>query len=221
MSEHTPADEQVAAAEAQWLQLWVRGPVETGPVANAPGIGDPAPDLKLADHRGELVALSDFWHDRPAVLLLWRQYGCGCGADRAARLRDELPAYRDAGAEVVVVGQAEPERTAAYRDAQQLDVPFLCDPDEQVYRAYGLNEFSVPEVLFDAPPEFRSHSEEVGRQFLADRHATGRYLVDNPWRRPGEFVVDTSGMIRLDYRWPYCEGFPDPRVLTTAITLAT
>jgi hypothetical protein len=37
---------------------------------------------------------------------------------------------------------------------------------------------------------------------------------------PGEFVVDRGGIIRLAYRYQYCEDFPDPRVLTTALHLA-
>lgn len=214
----TVLDQQIAAAEQQWLELWSRGPVEFS--LPAPTVGDPAPDAKLLDHAGNLMSLSDCWRDGPAVLLFWRHYGCGCGIDRAARLRDELDDYRRAGGNVVLIGHGEPERAAAYRDAQGLDIPFLCDPDEEVFRAYGLGEFTIAEVLFDAPQEYWSHSEQIGRQFVADRRAAGRPLVDNPWRRPGEFVIDRSGVIRLDYRWPYCEGFPDPRVLTTAITLA-
>ena len=215
----TVIDQQIAAAEGQWFDYWMRGPQEFV-MASQPTVGELAPDLKLADHTGAAVSLSDYWADRPALLLFWRHYGCGCGVDRAARLRDELPALHDAGANVVVVGQAEPERTAVFRDAQRLDMPFLCDPEEDASRMYGLSEFTIAEVLFDAPPEYWPRSEDIGRQFLDDRRASGRNLVDNPWRRPGEFVVDTAGVIRLAYRYQYCEDFPDPRVLTTAITLA-
>ena len=45
----------------------------------------------------------------------------------------------------------------------------------------------------------------------------GRPLVDNSWLLPGEFVIDTSGIVQLAYRYNYCEDFPDYRVLTTAI----
>jgi hypothetical protein len=38
---------------------------------------------------------------------------------------------------------------------------------------------------------------------------------------PGEFAVDREGVIRLAYRYQYCEDWPDPRVLTTALRLAT
>jgi hypothetical protein len=75
-------------------------------------------------------------------------------------------------------------------------------------------------VLFDAPEDFWAHTREVGERFQADRREQGRPLVDNPWLLPGEFVVDTSGVIRLAYRYQFCEDFPNPLVLTTAIKLA-
>lgn len=213
-------ERQIEAAEEQWLRLWVRGPVELKPERNPLQVGDPAPDLVLADHQGTERALSSFWAQKPLLVLFWRQFGCGCGLDRAARLRDEMGGYRAAGAEVVVIGQGEPERAAAYRDQQGIGCAFLCDTEEEGYRTYGLTEFTVPEVLFDAPVEYWSHSQEIGESFLADRREIHRPLVDNPWRRPGEFVIDTEGVIRVAYRWQYCEDFPDPRVHLTAIKQA-
>ena len=216
----TTIEQQIRAAEDQWLELWVRGPVEFKPDGVPPQVGDAAPDLSFVDQEGNERSLGSFWSERPLLLIFWRQYGCGCGVDRAARLRDEIEDYRAAGAEVVVVGQGEPERAAAYRDQYGIDCTFLCDAEEEGYRRYGLTEFAIPEILFDAPEEFWSHSREVGEDFLASRREAQRPLVDNPWRRPGEFVIDTQGTIRLAYRWQSCEDFPDPRVHLTAIKQA-
>jgi peroxiredoxin len=185
-----------------------------------PMAGDRATDLTLLDHEGDERTLSSFWTEQPALVMFWRQYACGCGIERAGRLKEEMASYRAAGAEVVVVGQGEPERAAAYRAEHGIDCTFLCDTTEDGYRAYGLTEFTVPEVLFDAPEDFWSHGRQVGEQFMADRRGSGRPLVDNPWRRPGEFVIDTTGTIQLAYRWQYCEDFPDPRVHLTALKQA-
>jgi hypothetical protein len=35
-----------------------------------------------------------------------------------------------------------------------------------------------------------------------------------------EFVVDTSGLVKVAYLYNYCEDFPDPRLFTTAARLA-
>ena len=65
----------------------------------------------------------------------------------------------------------------------------------------------------------------MGRELQDSRRGSDRALVDNPWQLPGEFVIDTDGVIRLVYRYQYCyqycEDYPDPRVLTAAIRIAS
>lgn len=214
-------NELIDRAEDEWRDRFVEGPTELAWGQLPPQVGDDAPDAVLADHTGTTRRLSETWQDGPALILFWRHFACGCGLDRAARLRDELDDYREAGAEVVIVGQGEPERAAAYRDDQDLDVPVLCDPELDTYRAYGLIQFQVAQVLFDAPQEFWSHDREHAEELRSARRERGRPMVDDPWRQPGDFVVDSGGTIRLAYRWQYCEDLPDPRVLTTAISLAS
>lgn len=121
---------------------------------------------------------------------------------------------------VAVIGQGEPERTAAYAERHGLDCPVLCDPGEEGYEAFGLVEGTVAQILFDAPEEFWEHTREVGQSFQAERREQGRPPVDNPWLLPGEFVIDREGNIRLAYRWQYCEDFPNPLVHLTAIRQA-
>ena len=213
-------EEQVRAAEAKFIEIWSRGPTRTGWSELPPQVGDPAPDFRLLDSDGREVALSEFWRERPALVVFWRHFGCGCGLDRAARLRDEYDDYVSAGASVVIVGQGEPERAASYAERYELPCPVLLDPDERVYAAFGLVEGRPSQLLFDAPEEFWSHSREIGIEFQRQRREQGRPLVNNPWLLPGEFVIGQDGIIRLAYRYQYCEDFPNPLVLTTAIRLA-
>ena len=80
--------------------------------------------------------------------------------------------------------------------------------------------WSVEQVLYDAPDEFCDLGQDTGKKFQDDRRDQGRPMVDDPWMQSGEFVVDSSGMIRVAYLYNYCEDFPDPRVFTTAARLA-
>ena len=209
--------ELTAAAEAEWLDRWTRGPTED----EGSGLpsGAKAPDLVLADHTGQERLLSEFWADRPALLMFWRHFGCRCGFARAERLAAEVTDYLDAGLTPVIVAQGEPARAAAYRNEQGLACPVLCDPDHEAYRAYGIGQWAVERILSEAPPVFWSHPREVGVRFQNNRRAEGRPLVDDPWRATAEFVISPAGLVRLCYFYQYCEDFPPPRVLTTAARL--
>ena len=214
--ETTTLEESVDAAEVRWLEMWIAGPDMPRWDVVPPQLRDPAPDATLLDASGIPRRLSSFWQDRTLLLSFWRHYGCGCGVDRASRLREELGEYGEVGLDVVIIGQADPVRTAAYQREHGLDVPMLCDPTLEIYRAYGLVDATVSQVLFDAPESMWSHDRASGEAFMAARRESGRPLVDNPWMLPGEFVIDTDGTIQHAHRYQHCEDWPDHRVLLAA-----
>lgn len=208
---------QIQAAEGEWLENWKRGPTRLRWSKLPPQVGDLAPDPELQDSSGKSVNLRDFWSDRPALLLFWRHYGCGCGLERASRLQKEYADYIAAGANVVVIGQGEPERTTTYAQKYGLPCPVLCDPTYKAYEAYGLLEGKPSQIVYDAPEEILRCDYEAGVKFAKARREAGRPLVDNPWQMPGEFVVDQSGILRLAYRYQYLTDFPNPLILVVAI----
>lgn len=214
----TEIAELVTAAEKEWLATWTAGPVET----EGTGLprGAPAPDLVLADHTGRDRTLSELWSEGPLLLMFWRHFGCGCGVDRATRLRSEYDDYLATGLVPVIIAQGEPERAAAYRAENRLPCPVLCDPDHVAYRAYGIGQWGPERVLFDAPAEYWSHPHELGARLQSDRRDLGRPTVDDPWRGTAEFVIGRSGTVRLCHAYQHCEDFPDPRVLTAAARLS-
>jgi peroxiredoxin len=210
------ADEQ-SHAEQKWLDAWHAGPKRVRWERIPLQLGDAAPDIELVDHTGKTVRLSTFWANGPALILFWRHFGCSCGLDRAARLAAEYPQYREAGASVVVIGQAGPERSAVYRERNGLECPVLSDPERTAYRAFDLLEGTTAQILFDASDALLRCEARAGEELAASRHGTARASVDSPWQLPGEFVIDSAGTVQLAYRYQYCEDWPDPRVLTAAI----
>ena len=210
--------DQMEAAEKEWMEGWKQGPQRIRWNKIPLQVEDEAPDSELPDSHGQLAKLSRHWQDRPALILFWRHYGCGCGIERAGMLKREYDAYVEAGANVLIIGQGEPERAAEYAKKYDLpDVPILCDPEFKTYKAYGLVEGKPSQILFDAPEEFLDRDLEAGMKLAEERRKLERPLVDNSWLLPGEFVVDREGVVRLAYRYNYCEDFPDNRVLTAAI----
>ncbi len=201
------------SAEQRWMQGWVAGPTLEG---NPLRRGDKAPDVEVVDADGNAIWLASAWAQQPALVLLWRHLGCGCGMERAERLREEHVDYAESGLNVVIVAPGEVERVAVYKERNAIPVPILADPGYAAHKAFGLGHWSLEQALYDAPDEFCDLREETGRQFQQQRKAQGRRLVDDPWMQSGEFVVAQDGMIRVAYLYNYCADYPDPRVFTTA-----
>jgi peroxiredoxin Q/BCP len=178
-------------------------------------MGDAAPDISLPDTSGKSHRLSEFWRARPALILFLRQFGCSCLAARWEKLKDELPAFEEAGAQVVGVCQGEPERAKAVAARRGYPFPLLCDPERHAYHLYGLLEGTPAQILHDFA--WKPQDRDTGEKLLSSRRGTDRALVDNPWQLPGEFVVATSGRLSLTHRYQYCEDFPPKTVLLGAI----
>ncbi len=175
----------VLSAERRWMDHWLAGPTLEGEPIRRGAI---APDMDLVDENGEPCQLSRYWSDRPALIMLWRHLGCGCGLERIKRLEDEYQGYLDSGLEVVVVAPGEVERVVAYKERYGLQPPVLADPDYATHRAYGLSHWSHEQVLYDAPDEFCSLSREVGEIVPGTTSPDGA----KPRRRP----LDAIGRVR-------------------------
>lgn len=183
--------------------------------------GEMAPDLELTDESGSRVLLSETWSGKPALVMLWRHLGCGCGLDRLERLKTEYVDYENGGLNAVIVAPGDLPRVLAYKERYGLPVPVLADPDYATHNAFGLSHWSVEQVLYDAPEEYCTLSEEIGAEFQEARRGMGRSLVDDPWMQSGEFVVNPGGVVAVAYLYNYCEDYPDPRVFLTAARLAS
>lgn len=214
-------DTLVEQAEAEWFDMFTSGPSNTRLSKLPPQVGDKAPDIELLNQHGESVRLSEFWDGNPALVIFWRHFGCGCGFERAERLGDEYESYVKGGADVVAIGEGEPARARAYVEGNNLKCPMLCDPDRQAYSTYGLRDFHPAEVLHGAADVFFEFDPDAAKELAQERREGGDPLVDNPWQQPGEFVVNAEGTLELTYRYQYCEDYPEPSVLLSAIEQAT
>lgn len=211
-------EEQQQAAEAEWLDGWLRGPTRTRLDSLPAQIGDAAPDLTLPDTEGRPRRLSEFWRERPVLVLFLRQFGCSCLAERWEKLRDEVGAFEEAGAQIVAICQSEPERAGVVARRRGYPFPLLCDPDRRAYEVYGLAEGTAAQILHDFAWE--PGDRATGEKMVTSRRDTDRALVDNPWQLPGEFVVTPSGHLTLTHRYQFCEDFPPKTVILGAIQAA-
>lgn len=80
--------------------------------------------------------------------------------DRAEWLATEYEQCLSAGTDLVVIGQAEPERARRYAAEVGIPCPILCDPDCEAYRAFGLREGSATQVIHpDLDNCFRDYAQ--------------------------------------------------------------
>jgi len=121
------------------------------------------------------------------------------------------------GPRVLIVGQGGRAQAADYAARHHLPCPVLCDPVRSVYEAYDLLEGKPSQIVFDAPDEFLKIDAEAGARLQQSRHGTPRAAVNSPWQLPGEFVIDTTGKVRLAHRYQHCEDWPNPLVLIAAL----
>lgn len=208
------------AAEREWRDAWLAGPdpARLRWSALPPQRGDAAPDLALPDQTGRPRRLSEFWSKQPVLLLFLRHFGCSCLAERWERLQAELTRLQAAGATVVGICQADPQRAAEVATRRGYPFPLLCDPQRGAYERYGVLEGSPAQVLHDFA--WQPGDDETADALIGERQGTERAMVDNPWQLPAEFVIAPGGAIVHAHRYQYCEDFPPVTVLLGALAAA-
>lgn len=215
MSGADDVGELVADAEREWLERWSAGPTEPAP--KVPGAGERAPDAELLDDTGTLRRLSDLWSNSTVLLMFWRHFGCGCGVMRSERLCQEWAEYLAHGIRPIIIGQGEPERAAAYKKEHGLEAMILCDPDHDVYRAYGIGHWQFQQIMLSDPPEeYLADPVGWGAAIQVQRRESGRPIVDDPWRAIADFVIGPGGVIRGSFLWEHCYDVPESAALIAA-----
>ena len=157
----------------------------------APEVGDVAPDALLMDPDGHDVRISSMWGAQPAVVVFLRYFGCPFCQAQVVAIRRDQEMFREAGAHVVLIGHGNHEDALAFLQAKRVPFPLLLDRDREAYRAYGLTQGKVMQVLSpktalpwlraELSPETRQHGLKGG-SFM---------------QMPGTFVIDTGGVVRF------------------------
>ncbi len=108
-------------------------------------------------------------------------------------MRQHYPAFRELGAEILVLSTVGLEALAAFAQELALPFPVLSDSGARVYQAYGLGRgLSVGRRT---PFEFLRLLWQAGRLYRP---------VGDVMQIGGDFVVDDQGIVR------YAHGTDDP-----------
>nr|WP_202523809.1 thioredoxin-dependent thiol peroxidase [Kitasatospora sp. SID7827] len=98
--------------------------------------GDTAPAFTLPDADGKEVSLADHLGRKVIVYFYPAALTPGC-TKQACDFTDNLEVFAGAGYDVIGISPDKPEKLGKFREAEDLKVTLLSDPDHRVLEAYG------------------------------------------------------------------------------------
>jgi thioredoxin-dependent peroxiredoxin len=106
--------------------------------ADAPKVGDKAPDFKLKGSDGKEYSLSDF-AGKKAVVIAWfpKAFTSGCTAE-CKSMKEDGDAIRKFDVAYFAASVDDPEKNTEFAKSLGLDFPILSDPSKATAEAYGV-----------------------------------------------------------------------------------
>ncbi|MFD4656545.1 thioredoxin-dependent thiol peroxidase [Kitasatospora sp. NPDC058444] len=98
--------------------------------------GDTAPAFSLSDADGNQVSLADHAGRKVIVYFYPAALTPGC-TKQACDFTDNLEAFAGAGYDVIGISPDKPEKLGKFREAENLKVTLLSDPEKEALEAYG------------------------------------------------------------------------------------
>ncbi len=110
----------------------------TSAFADAPEVGDKAPEFKLQGSDGEEYALSDF-AGKKMVVLAWfpKAFTRGCTAE-CKNMKENGEAIKAYDVAYFTASVDDAKTNAEFAKSLSLDFPILSDPSKEVAEAYGV-----------------------------------------------------------------------------------
>lgn len=106
-------------------------------LAAAPKLGSTAPDFKLQDQNGKSHELKDYRGKWVALYFYPKDMTPGC-TTQACEFRDNIFAYRDAGAVILGVSVDDVESHKKFAEKHGLPFTLLADPEKTTAKEYGV-----------------------------------------------------------------------------------
>jgi len=106
--------------------------------ADAPKVGDPAPDFSLMGSDGKTYTLSDF-KGKKAVVVAWypKAFTGGCTAE-CKSFKEKGDALKGMNVAYFTASVDSADQNAKFAKSLDLDYPILSDPDKATATAYGV-----------------------------------------------------------------------------------
>lgn len=172
-----------------------------------------APDVELADTRGNAVRLSSLWGEQTLLLAFTRHFGCPQCKELLAELAQGEQQLAQSGLRLAVITQASPPDAAEFCAQFAPGILCLADPERKAYQAYGLGRGSLRQTIFS--PEALSSNARLKktRGWDAELPPAGQDAM----LMSGLFIIGTDGLIRLPYYYDHIADHPPLALLLNGI----
>lgn len=100
-------------------------------------IGDQAPEINIKDQDGKTHQLADYKGKKLVLYFYPKDATPGCTA-QACNLRDNIPALKKSGYEVLGVSADNEKSHQKFIEKQQLNFPLLADTEKELIQRYGV-----------------------------------------------------------------------------------
>lgn len=118
-----------------WAFTWVAA--SSAQAAEGPAVGSAAPEFKLQDQNGKWHELKDYRGKWVALYFYPKDKTPGC-TTQACEFRDNIFAFRDAGAVILGVSVDDVESHKEFSEKHSLPFPILADDKKAVAKEYGV-----------------------------------------------------------------------------------
>lgn len=140
-----------------------------------------APLTVVTTETGETRDLSEFYKDKPLVLVFLRHFGCIFCREQITGLRP----YGDLN--IVFVSMGRVNEAAEFKERMEIPQTILSDPNKLLYEAFGLRRGSFSQIV----------SPTITRKSIQAFKMGSRpgMLKQDPWMMAGVFRVEPDGEV--------------------------
>jgi peroxiredoxin len=173
---------------------------------------DLAPDLELLDIKSRKVKLSSLWAKKPLVLAFTRHFGCTQCKEMLAELVEGRAQIKKAGLDIAVISQGVPDETALFAQKFAPGLKVLCDPERDVYHAYGLERGGLFQTFLNLKV-WRAVARSRRKGYAVEQPPEGQDAM----QMSGTFIISPSGHILLPFYYDHIADHPSLQLLISGV----
>ena len=123
-------------------------------------------------------------------------------------MRDALPEIRRRGAELIIVGNGQPQHATDFRDTEHVESPLYVDPELRAYAAAGLKRglrsSLSPGVILRGVRAFREGKRQGA-------------TMGDPWQQGGVFIIRPGNRVDFSYISEEAGDHPSVEAIISAL----